>query len=616
VPTRDEERPEERTDARTDAQLVTAARDGDPDAFTVLMERYRLMALSLALRLVPAGPAAQDVVQDAMLQAFLSLPRLREPARFKAWFYGILLNVGHAARRPQRLQAVPSSCVDVGLLEWAELVGQADHTPDPAQLAEEAELRHMVREALAGVSALNRNALLLFYFEDLTHQEMARRLGVSLAAVKSRLHKGRAQLRRVLLAAAPELEGSLGAPAPSGAAHRMPHDKVQAATSHPISRRTKVTPPTPSTPAVPPVLMIPMRIARIVHAEPRVLIGLLDPQDALLLPLWLPSPEGVPLFHLDKKRQAMREEAAAQASQPSTPQSANRSTDQHPEDHTVPAGSTGGDFVANLLSAFGATVEHVQISDIEERLYAMVLVHGPTGERPVPARLGEGLFAALRYDRPLLVAEPLATRQGVAVPVGSEPLSQRVEQVLQTLISQAPRQGPAEVRESQPRNLDFGQGLRFWELRGDFLLDLTGRHWTDYMGGIETAGPGASGAGGGASDQQWSAFLAANVPTPKGFADLRQAILADDYRGKRVRLAMTVKSVGVEDHAGPYVRIVDPGRTRPPEVRQEHLLQGTTDWTRVELTVAVPSDAVFLLFGISLTGPGKVWMTQVALEEL
>ncbi len=55
APPSDEERSEERTDALSDAQLVAAARAGDPDAFAVLMGRYRLLALSLALRLVPDG---------------------------------------------------------------------------------------------------------------------------------------------------------------------------------------------------------------------------------------------------------------------------------------------------------------------------------------------------------------------------------------------------------------------------------------------------------------------------------------------------------------------------------------------------------------------------------
>jgi hypothetical protein len=361
-----------------------------------------------------------------------------------------------------------------------------------------------------------------------------------------------------------------------------------------------------------------MRIAQVLHIEPRVLVALLDQQDALLLPLWLPSPEGLPLYLLQKKRhEPSAAAAAAQASSPATPPTADLPAQhQAPQDRGVPLGTRGSDFVASLLSAFGATVEHVQIGELTDRFYATVLVHSPAGEHSVQARLSEGLFAALRYERPLLVTERLAAREGVAVPTGSEPLSQRVEQVLQMLSAQAPGLSPAEPRGNQPSNLNFTQGLRFWELRGSFLFDQTGRHWTDYTCDIEASELRAGGTGGDTGEQEQSAFLAATVPTPQGFADLRQAILADEYRGKRVRLAMVVKTEGVEQHAGPYVRMVDPGRTRPPEVRLEHRLQDTTDWTPIELSVDVPADAVFLLFGIHLTGPGKIWMAQVDVKAV
>jgi RNA polymerase sigma-70 factor (ECF subfamily) len=92
VPKSDAERPEEFADGLTDVHLVATASMGDAGAFALLMERYRLMALSLALRFVPDGQTAQDIVQDAMLQAFLSLPQLREPTRFKAWFYATVLS--------------------------------------------------------------------------------------------------------------------------------------------------------------------------------------------------------------------------------------------------------------------------------------------------------------------------------------------------------------------------------------------------------------------------------------------------------------------------------------------------------------------------------------------
>ena len=66
--------------------------------------------------------------------------------------------------------------------------------------------------------------------------------------------------------------------------------------------------------------------------------------------------------------------------------------------------------------------------------------------------------------------------------------------------------------------------------------------------------------------------------------------------------------------AGLYLRVIDPGRTRPPEERAEATVQGTQDWMRYETTIDVPADSVFVLFGISLTGPGQVWVTNVQLD--
>jgi hypothetical protein len=71
--------------------------------------------------------------------------------------------------------------------------------------------------------------------------------------------------------------------------------------------------------------------------------------------------------------------------------------------------------------------------------------------------------------------------------------------------------------------------------------------------------------------------LAATVPTPEGFADLRHAILADEYGGNRVRLARAVKTDGVGQRVGLYMRVIDPGRTGTPEDRLEHRQRSATD---------------------------------------
>ena len=82
-----------------DGDLVRLARDGDPVAFRLLVERHLPMARARAARLCPQPDDVDDAVQDAFLQAFIALDRLRDPDRFAGWLGGIVANVCRAQRR-------------------------------------------------------------------------------------------------------------------------------------------------------------------------------------------------------------------------------------------------------------------------------------------------------------------------------------------------------------------------------------------------------------------------------------------------------------------------------------------------------------------------------------
>src|SRR5262249_38654193 len=133
-------------------------------------------------------------------------------------------------------------------------------------------------------------------------------------------------------------------------------------------------------------------------------------------------------------------------------------------------------------------------------------------------------------------------------------------------------------RSGAPQNLQFTQGLEHWSLRGSFLHDASGRHWQDY----------ACGTGPGPDAQTASGYLAPQVPSPAGYADLRQAILADAYRGHRVRLSADLKTADTTGSAGLYLRVIDPARSRPPEDREQLILHGTTGWCRRHTETDVP----------------------------
>jgi RNA polymerase sigma factor (sigma-70 family) len=136
----------------------------------------------LASRVLRSPDLAADVVQEAAIAAMTDLRRLRSPDRFGAWFCGIALNVSRRWLR-QLGPEVP-----------AVLANRESGEPGPAEAAEIADLARRVRGAIDQLPAGQREAVLLFYLQGLSHLEVAAELGISRGAVKARLHQARAAL--------------------------------------------------------------------------------------------------------------------------------------------------------------------------------------------------------------------------------------------------------------------------------------------------------------------------------------------------------------------------------------------------------------------------------------
>lgn len=512
-------------DEMSDADLVGLARSGDPDGFRVLVGRYRAMAMSVALHLSGDREAAEDLVQEATLAAFVSLGRLRDPARFRSWFYGTVVNVTRAWRRRQAGRPV-------GLDDWETVRLIAAPDDEAAQR----ELRWIVTGALRCLPEASRFVLVLFYYDGLTVREIAVRLGVTAAAVKSRLHKGRSQLGRLLAAEYPELTRPIGR---GEGTHAMPE----------------------------------LHITKVVTFPARVLAVLADEPGRRVLPAWLSPLEGLPL-------------AGPPGAEPAPPASARLPS---PE------------LAAKVLTAAGGAIRAVRVGELEDGLlFGTLVVSGPAGDREVAAGLGDALGLVRLQECPILASEDIMARHGVTVPAGEQAEDLLTRQA--GLPAQARSDGSG--RSAAPRNLRFTEGLEHWSLRGSFLRDASGGHWQDY----------ACGTGPGPAVATASGYLKAQVPGPAGFADLRQGILADAYRGRRVRLSADLKTADATDKAGLYLRIIDPARSRPPEIREQLSLHGTTGWTREHVEADVPADSVYLLFGITLTGPGQIWAANIRVE--
>jgi RNA polymerase sigma factor (sigma-70 family) len=166
-----------------DTELVNAALAGDARAFAGLVERHVARTESVVRRLV--GTDVEDVVQEALLRAYLGLSRLREPERFGAWLCGIAVNVAkmRLQRRTLESQALSENGTN-GVIGDAELLG-------------------LVREALGVLPRGQRDAVLLHYIDGLSCEEIAAVLESSPGAIRVRLHRARAQLRAHLAAFGP-----------------------------------------------------------------------------------------------------------------------------------------------------------------------------------------------------------------------------------------------------------------------------------------------------------------------------------------------------------------------------------------------------------------------------
>src|SRR5580693_451892 len=174
----------------SDGDLVRLARDGDPAAFRLLVERHLPMARARAARLCPQPDDADDAVQDAFLQAFLALDRLRDPDRFAGWLGGIVANVCRAQRRRAPLTLFG---------DWPENLQPASDGSLPS--AEDLDRADVLSRAVAGLPPGQRQAVTLFYYAD----QPAGQVAATPGAAKASLHKARRRLREYITAHRPDL---------------------------------------------------------------------------------------------------------------------------------------------------------------------------------------------------------------------------------------------------------------------------------------------------------------------------------------------------------------------------------------------------------------------------
>ena len=179
------------TNEPDDETAVRLALAGERRMFALLLERHHGSVLGLCRGLLGSESEAdaQDAAQEAALQAFLGLRRLREPGRFGAWLHSIAANLARSALRRRR--SLSLEAFQEGTRNVPSLV-DASPTPEEVRLAR--ELHDEVLAALEGLSEVNREAVVGYYLEGYGQAELAELLGVPVSTVKGRLHRSRRAL--------------------------------------------------------------------------------------------------------------------------------------------------------------------------------------------------------------------------------------------------------------------------------------------------------------------------------------------------------------------------------------------------------------------------------------
>ena len=177
-------------------QWIDAAREGDQEAFAQLVRRYEKRVFALAGRMCRNPEDAAEAAQEAFLSVWQGLRFYRGDASFSTWLYRLVSNACiDLLRREGRHQAAAGPSLN------DEELGMdvPDSAPNPHEAAEQKELRALIEEGLQSLSPEHRQVLVLREIHQLSYDEIADTLELDVGTVKSRISRGRRQLRKFLL---------------------------------------------------------------------------------------------------------------------------------------------------------------------------------------------------------------------------------------------------------------------------------------------------------------------------------------------------------------------------------------------------------------------------------
>jgi RNA polymerase sigma-70 factor, ECF subfamily len=187
------------TESRDEAQIIASILAGNTHEFHDLIRPYERSVYIMALSLLHNEADAEDAAQEAFLKAFRNLAHFRGEAKFSTWLISITLNEARSRLRSGKTMKMESldeppegqGHVTPALLrDWREI---------PSEALERQEVRSLLQQAVTGLPLIYRQVFLLRDVEELSVNESADALGITVASVKVRLHRARIMLQKKLV---------------------------------------------------------------------------------------------------------------------------------------------------------------------------------------------------------------------------------------------------------------------------------------------------------------------------------------------------------------------------------------------------------------------------------
>jgi RNA polymerase sigma-70 factor (ECF subfamily) len=190
-------------EGRDEAQIIDSILAGNTHEFHDLIRPYERSVYIMALSLLHNEADAEDAAQETFLKAFRNLARFRGDAKFSTWLISIALNEARSRLRRKKnvkIDSLDEAPDDQGhvspalLRDWREI---------PSEALERQEVRQLLQHAVTDLPSIYREVFMLRDVEELSVNESAEALGITVASVKVRLHRARLMLQKKL---APQLK--------------------------------------------------------------------------------------------------------------------------------------------------------------------------------------------------------------------------------------------------------------------------------------------------------------------------------------------------------------------------------------------------------------------------